>query len=375
MPLRPRVRVWVGKLTPVTTHLADLTTIRVGGPIRQLATVGTEADFIEAIRTADAAGLPLLVVGGGSNILAADTEFPGVVIQDARREIRVESEAPCGGAAVTVSAGTPWEQTVDAAVSSGWMGLEALTGIPGSTGATPVQNVGAYGQEVSEVIASVRCWDRAENTVRTFACVELGFGYRTSILKRSIGQMGPTPRYVVLSVSFQMRLASLSAPVRYAELARTLDVPLGARVEAADVRAAVLALRRGKGMVLDPTDHDTWSAGSFFTNPIVPGSLIPDGAPTFPSNAQAGGGQHSDADGEPLRKTSAAWLISHAGFDKGFSLASSAALSTKHVLALTNRGGATAAEVVQLARVVRDAVAEKFGICLVPEPVFVGLTL
>ena len=366
----------------MTTHLADLTTLRVGGIVRNVISVQTEAEFINEIRAADEARTPLLVVGGGPNILAADSPFDGVVIRDAREEIRIESQDACGGAAITVTAGTPWEDVVEAAVTNGWMGMEALTGIPGSTGATPVQNVGAYGQEVSDIISSVRCWDRVENRVRTFAAVDLKFGYRTSIIKRSIGQLGYTPRYVVLSVSFQMRLASLSAPIRYAELARTLDVPLESRVAASEVRAAVLTLRRGKGMVLDPADHDTWSAGPSLTNPIVPAGLIPQGAPAFPAAAPVGPSPHiSDAD--PLAgdaqvewaKTSAAWLISHAGIERGYSLGTPAALSTKHVLALTNRGGATAAQLAELARDVRDRVGRTYGITLIPEPVLVGLSL
>lgn len=366
----------------MTTRLADLTTIRVGGPITTLVSVETEAEFIDRVRRADVSGAPLLVVGGGSNILATDDPFEGVVVHDAREDVRVDSEAASGEVAITVTAGTPWETVVDAAVSQGWRGMEALTGIPGSTGAVPVQNVGAYGQEVSQILSHVRCWDRAEGRVRTFAASELGFGYRTSILKRSIGDMGYTPRYVVLSVSFRMTLTSLSAPVRYAELARTLGVPLEAQVEASEVREAVQSLRRAKGMVLDADDHDTWSAGSFFTNPIVPASLLPDGAPAFPADPPQGPSPHV-ADSDPLvtdadpqwAKTSAAWLISRAGFDKGFSLGGPAALSTKHVLALTNRGGAQARDVIELARHVRDRVAREYGINLIPEPVLVGLTL
>lgn len=358
----------------MTTRLADLTTLRVGGPVEDLVDAWTESDLIDHVRSADEAGRDLLVLGGGSNLVASDAPFTGLVIRDRREEITVQSQDACGGAAFTVTAGTPWEAVVDAAIESEWMGLEALTGIPGSTGATPIQNVGAYGQEVAGVIASVRCWDRAEGRVRTFAAAELGFGYRTSILKRSIGQMGHTPRWVVLTVSFHTRLASLSAPVRYAELARTLEVPLETRVPAVDVRAAVQTLRRSKGMVLDRADHDTWSAGSFFTNPIIPADLVPVGAPAFPETepevkiAHPGGGREA---GEWV-KTSAAWLISHSGFERGFSLGTPAALSTKHVLALTNRGGASAADVVALARHVRAGVEERYGITLVPEPVFVG---
>jgi len=350
----------------VTTRFADLTTLRVGGPVGTLVDAESEADLIDAIRSADASGTPLLVLGGGSNLLAADAAFEGVVVRDRRARIDIASQDGCGGAAFTVTAGTPWEEVVEAAVTHGWSGLEALTGIPGSTGATPVQNVGAYGQEVAETIAAVRCWDRVEGRVRTFATGELGFGYRTSLLKRTIGDLGPTPRYVVLSVSFHTRLATLSGPVRYAELARTLGVELGQRVAMAEARQAVLGLRRAKGMVLEATDHDTWSAGSFFTNPIVAPDLVPAGAPTYPV----------DTHGGPERiKTSAAWLISGAGLGRGFTLGTPAALSSKHVLALTNRGGASAADILGLARHVREVVRRAYGITLVPEPVLVGLTL
>jgi len=348
----------------VSIRLADLTTLRVGGAVKQRVTPGSETDFIDAIREADATHTPLLVVGGGSNILASDDEFDGVVIQDQRQDIHVETESACGGVEFTVSAGTPWEDVVEAAVANSWSGFEALTGIPGSTGATPVQNVGAYGQEVRTLISQVRCWDRKTSQIRTFSVSELEFGYRDSLLKRSIGDMGYTPRYVVLSVRFHTRLADLSAPVQYAELAASLDVDLGQRVPARDVRQAVLGLRRGKGMVLDQHDHDTWSAGSFFTNPIIDHNLLPSGAPQFPADQ-----------GPPEVKTSAAWLISQSGIPRGFSLGTSAALSTKHVLALTNRGGASAHDLVTLARYVRDHVHTRYGIWLVPEPVLVGVSL
>ncbi len=348
----------------VSTTLADLTTLRVGGPVADLVDVETEAEFIDALRAADADGSGLLVLGGGSNILAADEGFAGPVVRDRRRDITVESADACGGAAVRVAAGTPWEDVVEAALANDWMGVECLTGIPGSTGATPVQNVGAYGQEVAEVISTVRCWDRGEQRVRTFAAGELDFGYRSSLLKASLGgRWGVTPRYVVLEVSFQLRLADRSAPIRYAELADALGVPLGARADAAEVRSAVRTLRARKGMVLDPGDHDTWSAGSFFTNPIVARELVPEGAPAF------------EVPGSESVKTSAAWLISRAGFERGFGLGAAAALSGKHVLALTNRGGASAADLVALARAVRAGVRDAFGITLVPEPVLVGVDL
>ncbi|HIZ34198.1 MAG TPA: UDP-N-acetylmuramate dehydrogenase [Candidatus Ruania gallistercoris] len=355
----------------VTTTLAQLTTLRVGGPVRSLVAATSEEELIATIAAADAEGVPLLVLGGGSNVLAADTAFDGVVVRDARRGITVESADSCGGAAIRVPAGQVWDDVVLRAVAEGWRGIEALAGIPGSTGATPVQNVGAYGQEVAEVISSVRTWDRATGRVRTLARAELGFGYRTSVLKESFEDDGtgtawrPTPRHVVLDVGFQLVLADTSAPVRYPELARALDVEVGERAPSAEVREAVLALRGGKGMVLDPADHDTWSAGSFFTNPVLPAAqadLLPAEAPRF----EAGPGQV---------KTSAAWLIAHSGFRKGHGMPGAAALSTKHVLALTNRGGASAEQLLDLAREVRDGVHARFGIRLVPEPVLVGLQL
>jgi UDP-N-acetylmuramate dehydrogenase len=252
-----------------------------------------------------------------------------------------------------------------------------------------VQNVGAYGQEVAETLSSVRVYDRLERRTRMLAVGELGLGYRTSLLKRSLVDpgpgggrtWGPTGRYVVLEVSFQLRLATLSAPVRYAELARTLGVTTGRRVPAAEVREAVLGLRRGKGMVLDAADHDTWSAGSFFTNPVLSTAeaeeLLPADAPRFPVTDHTAVAQIGAAAPEVkgLVKTSAAWLISHAGFGKGFGAPGPASLSTKHVLALTNRGGATAADLLALARTVRDGVRTRFGVDLVPEPVLVGATL
>ncbi|WP_062383787.1 UDP-N-acetylmuramate dehydrogenase [Demequina iriomotensis] len=348
-------------------NLAELTTLRVGGPARELREAGSEAALIDAVRSADADGAPLLVVGGGSNLLVADDGFDGVVVRDARADVRLVNDGACGGLSITATAGTPWDTLVAQAVESEWSGFEALSGIPGSAGATPVQNVGAYGAEVKDIVASVRTWDREAGAVSTLPLVKVEFGYRDSMLKRTMthGSWGPTPRYVVLDVTFHTRMASLSAPVRYQQLASALGVDLGARVPITDVRAAVLALRASKGMVLDPADHDTWSAGSFFTNPIVPEAAVPEGAPRYP------------AAGEGLVKTSAAWLIEHAGFGKGFAVADDApaSLSTKHTLALTNRGDATAADVVALARAVRDGVHAAFGIVLVPEPVAVGVEI
>jgi len=369
--------------------LADLTTLRVGGPARELVDAGTESELVDAVRAADDAGTPVLVLGGGSNLLVSDEGFDGVVVRDTRRGIDGVADSSCAGANLVVPAGQPWDEVVATAVAEGWMGVEALSGIPGSTGATPVQNVGAYGQEVAETLSSVRVYDRLEQRTRMLAVGELGLGYRTSILKRSLTDVdagggrtwGPTGRYVVLEVSFQLRLASLSAPVRYAELARRLGVTVGGRVPAAEVREAVLELRRGKGMVLDDADPDTWSAGSFFTNPVLTtdeaDARLPEDAPRYPvadhTRVAQIGGTAPVVDG--LVKTSAAWLITRAGFDKGFGAPGPATLSTKHTLALTNRGTATAADVLALARTVRDGVQEAFGVALVPEPVLVGVSL
>jgi UDP-N-acetylmuramate dehydrogenase len=371
------------------TTFAELTTLRVGGPAAEVRDATSTEELAALVRDADDAGRPVLVLGGGSNLLVADAGLDGLVVRDARRGIDAVADSSCAGAAVTVPAGQPWDDVVAEAVAQEWMGVEALSGIPGSTGATPVQNVGAYGQEVAEVLSSVTVYDRAQRRRRMLAVGELGLGYRTSILKRSLAEpaagggrtWGPTGRYVVLDVHLQLRLASLSAPVRYAELARTLGVDLGARVPAREVRAAVLELRRGKGMVLDDADPDTWSAGSFFTNPVLDvaraDALLPADAPRFPVADHTRVGQIGGAAPlvEGLVKTSAAWLITRAGFDKGFGLPGPAALSTKHPLALTNRGGASAADLLALARQVRDGVRDRFGVELVPEPVLVGAEL
>lgn len=361
---------------------ADLTTFRVGGSIATYVEAHSEEELIATVAAADDAGRPLLVLGGGSNLLAGDAPFDGVVVRDMRRGIRPESFSTCAGAAMDIPAGQPWDDVVALAVTEEWMGIEALSGIPGTAGATPVQNVGAYGQEVAETLAAVRTWDRLKRRPRTFSLAELQLSYRDSLLKRSLRDpavggdrlWGPTGRWVVLEVSLQLRLASLSAPIRYAELAGVLGVEVGARVPAREVRAAVLELRRGKGMVLDPLDHDTWSAGSFFTNPVLApqqAALLPVDAPRFPVADhtrihQIGGAPEAVAG---LVKTSAAWLISQAGFRKGHGLPGPAALSTKHVLALTNRGGATGADVRALASQIQAGVRERFGIDLVPEPV------
>lgn len=352
------------------TLLSQITTAAVGGPAATYIEARTEAEIIDAVRSVDEAGGELLIIGGGSNLLISDDGFPGTVLRIASEGFTVNAEDSCGGVAVVVQAGHDWEALVKHAVLHAWSGLEALSGIPGSTGATPVQNVGAYGSDVSQTIAAVRTWDRERNAVRTFTNSELKFGYRDSLLKRST--VNGSPRFVVLTVEFQLPLGRMSAPIRYAELARALGVEVGKRAYATDVRREVLRLRAAKGMVLDSADPDTWSTGSFFTNPLVPPAVadqLPDEAPRYPSGS------------EGLVKLSAAWLIEHAGFAKGYALdpdsasGGRASLSTKHTLAITNRGSATAKDMLAVAREVRDGVRAAFGIELHPEPLLIGLEL
>ncbi|HEY6795000.1 MAG TPA: UDP-N-acetylmuramate dehydrogenase [Kineosporiaceae bacterium] len=350
-------------MTEGSALLADLTTLRVGGPAARLVTATTTDAVIDAVSECDARREPVLVLGGGSNLLVADDGFDGTVVRLATRGITTEAEDRCGGAVVRAAAGEPWDGVTAEAVRRRWSGVEALSGIPGSTGATPVQNVGAYGQEVSETLTAVRAWDRQEGRVRTIPAADCEFAYRSSRFRHERFRGGP--RFVILEVTFQLRLADLSAPIRYPELARALGVEAGARAPLADVRAAVLALRRAKGMVLDDADHDTWSAGSFFTNPVLPADAarrLPPDAPRWP---MPDGGV----------KTSAAWLIEHAGFARGHGDPGTAALSGKHALALTNRGSATAKDLLELARAVRDGVRGAFGVELVPEPILVGCCL
>lgn len=317
----------------------------------------TETELIEKVRELDAAGEPLLILGGGSNLLVGDSGFDGTVIKIATRGVD-EDTAACSGAVITVAAGEPWDPLVSYALERSWSGLEAMSGIPGLVGATPIQNVGAYGAEVSELISTVRTLDRSTGQLKTLFPIECGFGYRTSRFKSDPG------RFLVLSVTFQLPLGSMSQPIRYPELARALGIEVGQRAPAPEVRQAVLALRTAKGMVLAEDDHDTWSAGSFFTNPLISSAqarTLPPEAPRF-----------NQADG--MIKTSAAWLIERAGFGKGYGNGA-ARLSRKHTLALTNRGGATAADLLSLAREIRAGVQTKFDIELVPEPVLVGCEL
>lgn len=353
--------------------LSSLTTMRVGGAATRLVTAETTDELVDAVREVDDAGEPLVLVGGGSNLLVADEPVPGTVIRVATRGVVEEHASYCGGVIVRVAAGEDWDDFVAYTVERGWAGVEALSGIPGSVGATPVQNVGAYGQEVAQTVARVRAWDRETGAVRTFFATDCDFSYRHSIFKATMS--GASPRYVVLEVTFQLEIADYSMPVAYAALADALGVQLGERAPLADVRRAVLDQRRRRGMVLDENDHDTWSCGSFFTNPILEEREYEElaakvaerlGSEVVPPRFSTPAGRV---------KTSAAWLIDRAGFDKGFGSPGPASLSTKHTLALTNRGNATAGDVVKLARRVRDGVDATFGVRLVNEPVLVGLEL
>ncbi len=352
-------------------QLSGLTTMRVGGPAQRLVTVETTDELVDAIRAVDDADEPLLVVAGGSNLVISDEGYAGSVVRIATRGISVESSDSRGDATIRIAAGEVWDDVVARAVAEGWSGIEALSGIPGCAGATPIQNVGAYGQEVAQTISQVRVWDRHLQQVRALANADCQFTYRHSLFKGE-------PRYVVLDVVFRLRLATLSSPVAYADLARSLGVKTGERVPLQDVREAVLAQRRQRGMVLDGADHDTWSCGSFFTNPIMSTgayAVLQDRAQTR-LGAIAGSilvPRFDTPDG--LVKTSAAWLIDKAGFGKGYGMPGPAALSSKHTLAVTNRGSATAADVVALAREIRDGVDDAFGVSLVNEPVLVGLSL
>jgi UDP-N-acetylmuramate dehydrogenase len=325
--------------------LAELTTLRVGGTPNSLVVATSESEIIEAV----SANPNALILGGGSNVLISD-DFHGDVIKIESQGFE-NDESACAGAWVTVAAGHNWNDFVATAVASGWTGIEGLAGIPGTVGATPIQNVGAYGQSVSETIAQVRAWNKKTKSVDTFFAADCEFGYRTSIFKSQ------PDTWVILSVTFQLPLGTMSAPIAYNELAAKLEVELGDRVSTSDLQAAVLELRIGKGMVLDSADHDTWSVGSFFMNPRV--AVAPADAPNWP-----------EADGTV--KVSAAWLIEQAGFNKGFTLNGRAALSSKHTLAITNRGSATSADISELADHIVAGVKAKFDIELRPEATFIN---
>ncbi len=343
-------------VTGVPRPLSELTTLRLGGPPRRLVSAHTEDELIALVREADGAGDPLLVLGGGSNLVVADEGFPGTVV--CVRTTGVDSD----GDVLHVAAGEPWDAFLARCVEHDRVGAECLSGIPGSVGATPIQNVGAYGQEVAETIVGVRVLDRVSGRVEDLPPERCAFSYRSSAFKREPG------RWVVLRVSYELPRTSSSRPVRYAELAAALGVDVGGRAPAAAVREAVLALRRAKGMVLDAADPDTVSAGSFFTNPVL-------SAERFADLAERAGDDAPPGWAEPggRVKTSAAWLIQRAGFGRGDGRPDGIAISTKHALALTNRGTGTTAELLALAAQIADAVRRTCGVELVPEPVLVGV--
>ncbi|GGP71097.1 UDP-N-acetylenolpyruvoylglucosamine reductase [Streptomyces melanogenes] len=340
--------------------LAPLTTFRLGGPAERLVTAVSDDEVVATVREADEAGTPLLIIGGGSNLVIGDKGFAGTALRIATTGFALD------GTRLEVAAGEVWSDTVARTVEAGLAGIECLAGIPGSAGATPIQNVGAYGQEVSSTIREVVAYDRVEGRTVVLSASKCDFSYRHSLFKAL------PDRYVVLRVRFDLEDAGgLSAPIKYAETARALGVEPGDRVPAATARETVIKLRAGKGMVLDPDDHDTWSAGSFFTNPIlgendyrafVEKVALRLGPDVSPPAWELGGG---------LTKTSAAWLIDKAGFTKGYG-SGPARISTKHTLALTNRGGATTEDLLALAREVVAGVEQAFGVTLVNEPVTVN---
>jgi UDP-N-acetylmuramate dehydrogenase len=343
-----------GAAVEESVPLAPFTTLRIGPIARRLITCDTTEKVVAVLRALSLED-EVLVLAGGSNVVLADDLTDLTVVLLANTELTVE------GHLVRAEAGAMWDDVVVTSLAYGLGGLECLSGIPGSAGATPVQNVGAYGAEVADTISRVRLLDRRSGEDRWIAPAELGFGYRHSVLKNS-------DHAVVLEVEFALDPAGLSAPLRYGELSKALGVEPGARTDPTRVREAVLALRAGKGMVLDATDHDTWSVGSFFTNPVV--------APSDLARLQA---DHGDVPNYPAPdgvKLAAGWLVERAGYGRGFpGDGAPARLSTKHALAVTNRGEATTEDVLALARTVRDGVRARFGIELTPEPCLVGCAL
>ena len=339
-------------MTP--TSLSNFTTLHVGGPAQNLIHATTETELIAAIEKADSSNQPLLILGGGSNVLVGDDGFQGTVLLVETKGNSYEIDA-CSGGLLTVAAGEDWDEFVAFTIDKGLANLESLSGIPGTIGGSPIQNIGAYGHEVGEVIARLRTYDRIEKKVVTFTADQCEFSYRNSKFKKE------SPRYVVLDVTFHLRNGEMSLPVGYAELAKELSVEIGARAPISEVRAAVLKLRERKGMLLG---QNIWSAGSFFTNPILSAAdaaKLPADAPRWPQ-------PNGDV------KTSAAWLMEHAGVLKGDQL-HGAQISPLHVLALTNSGSATADDLIELARSARAKVRDKFGITLEPEVQLVGVEL
>lgn len=337
-------------------QLSSFTTLRVGGPARKIVHAHSEAELIEFVKAADSVKEPILILGGGSNLLISDAGFAGTVIRVESKGNALDYDA-CSGGMIEVSAGEDWDKFVEISIEKGFADLESLSGIPGTVGGAPIQNIGAYGHEVSETIARVKTYDRSKGEVKTFTNTECKFSYRNSIFKEQPG------RYVILTVTFQLRKGAQSLPIAYAELAKQLSVNIGDQVEVTKVRQAVLKLRASKGMLIN-LENEINSAGSFFVNPILSKSAadkLPADAPRWPQN-----------DGKV--KTSAAWLMEHSGVVKGEKLAG-AQISNKHVLALTNSGDATAEDIIELAKRARKKVYEKFGIKLEAEVQLVGVNL
>ena len=337
------------------TELSKYTSFRVGGPASKIIQVSTEAEIIAAIE--DAGDSPILIMGGGTNVLISDKGFDGTVIRISNNSVQSEVDA-CSGATLTIGAGEDWDTFVQTTIDRGFAGLETLSGIPGTVGAAPIQNIGAYGHEVAEFITRVRTYDRQEKALKTFTNSECEFSYRNSYFKAHPG------RYVVLEVQFQIRRGEFSDPITYIELSRKLGIEPGEKAPVAATRAAVLELRASKGMLLKNDDHDSWSAGSFFTNPIISqqaADQLPNAAPKWPLN-----------DGRV--KVSAAWLIENSGIHKGDEVGG-ARISTKHVLALSNSGSATASDIAELAKRARNQVKEVFGITLEAEVNLVGVEI
>ncbi len=337
------------------TDLRDFTSLRVGGPAKNFVEAHNEEEIIAALVAAGDS--PVLILGGGTNVLISDAGFAGTVIHITNSALVAEVDA-CSGATLTIGAGENWDDFVALTIERGFAGLETLSGIPGTVGAAPIQNIGAYGHEVSEFITRVRTYDRVAKAIRTFTNQECEFEYRSSIFKKNPGQ------FIILEVQFQIRIGDSSDPITYLELAKKLEIQMGEKAPIQQVRHTVLELRASKGMLLLPEDHDSWSAGSFFTNPIISqqeADKLPNAAPKWPL-----------IDGQV--KISAAWLIENAGMHKGDEVGG-ARISTKHVLALTNAGEATATDLIELAKTAQAKVYEKFGIKLEPEVNLVGLSL
>lgn len=334
-------------------RFADLTTFHIGGEIKQFVDGISEEIILKTITESK----DVQIIGGGSNILVSDEPYEGVVLKINTKGSELDYDA-CSGGMITVAAGVEWDAFVKQSVDAGFVGLEMLSGIPGKVGAAPIQNIGAYGQELRNVVARVRTWDRVTKEQKTFTANQCGFGYRTSIFKEN------ADRYVVLDVTFQLKKGELSLPIEYPELATSLDLVKGERAKVVDVRNKVLEIRMKKGMVVSEGDRDTWSAGSFFINPSVQPTVaetLPDVAPRWPNS-------------DGTVKLSAAWLLESAGISRGLRVGG-AGISTKHVLALTNAAQADSSDVIALARECQRAVQEKFSIKLTPEVQLINCAL